>query len=356
MQRTVYLKTTDTCNLNCSHCFTNGNNPDRYFWDVLKTKDWIARYMQALPAQDTVHFEFHGGEPMLAPLEQLIDVRDFIRIYGQSASIGITTNLVYKLTDEKINFFVSLDGFASSWDKGIRFSNRKQEWLWHDNMVTVTEARKAVNKSSGLHVSVSRKFTQSDQKIAIRYFNQLGVSTVMFDRITFDGNAVNNQALFPTNKEINNWYLEMHKATVELEARSWFRNAALEDVYTKFEDGNASCGTFCRDCEERLFTVSANGKIGGCPNSASEESFGTIDQSIADLLMSSKRLDVMAKERSRNVKCFECPVFSYCGSDCHQLAWDGDICASPRELMKELAGIGAKVYPIKKIIPILSMK
>lgn len=354
MQRTVYLKTTDSCNLNCSHCFTSGNEVDRYFWQLPETRDWIQRYMDHIPQSDVVHFELHGGEPMLAPLEQLIEMRDFLRTFGSRVSIGITTNLVYKLTPEKIAFFVSMDGFGSSWDADIRFANRGQERLWQDNLLEVVNARRQAKKTSNLHVSVSRKFTEMDQESTTIFFGSLGVDKVMFDRITLDGNAVKNQTLFPTNQEINNWYLKMHEATKKLDARRWFFNAALEDVYAKFENGNARCGTFCRDCEERLFTISANGNIGGCPNSAQEQSFGHISQSLEELMASPKRLDVMAEERARNEKCFECPVFSYCGSDCHQLAWDGDICASPRELMKELAGIGAHVYPARKIIPIFA--
>lgn len=356
MQRTVYLKTTDTCNLNCSHCFTNGNNPDRYFWNVDKTKDWITRFMEALPEHDTVYFEFHGGEPMLAPLEQLVEVRDFIRTFGPRAGIGITTNLVYKLVPEMIDFFTSLDGFGTSWDPDIRFENDGQYKLWLNNLHKVVSFRKLIKKSITLHVSVSRKLTEMPQGELLKFYRNLEVTQVLFDRVTLDGNAKKYHTLFPSNQEINNWYLKMHEATTRLNARSWFRNSALEDVYAKFENGNTACGTFCRDCEERLFTLSANGNIGGCPNSAAELSFGTIDQSIEELFLSSKRLDVMAEERTRNSKCFECPVFSYCGSDCHQLAWDGDICASPRELMKELAGIGAHVYNTKKIILITQVK
>jgi len=29
-------------------------------------------------------------------------------------------------------------------------------------------------------------------------------------------------------------------------------------------------------------------------------------------------------------------VFMYCGGDCHQLAWQGDICGAPKSLMKLL--------------------
>lgn len=356
MQRTVYLKTTDTCNLNCSHCFTGGDRPPRYFWDLEKTKDWITRFMATIPESDGVHFEFHGGEPMLAPLEQLIEIRDFLRTFGADrVNIGITTNLVYKLSQEKIDFFHSLDGFGTSWDPDIRFANDKQYDLWRTNMAKMVEAQGY--KGVVLNVSVSRKVAQMDQKELIHFLRDTDAYKVLFDRITMNGNALEHTELFPTNQEINDWYLKMHEATEELDARSWFQNSALEDVYFKFEKGAAACGTFCRDCEERNITINADGTIGGCPNSAPEENFGDVNMAISDLFISAKRLDVMTSERMRNEKCFECPVFSYCGSDCHRLAWDGDICASPRQLMKKLAGLDYEYSnPVKrnKIIPIYS--
>ena len=94
------------------------------------------------------------------------------------------------------------------------------------------------------------------------------------------------------------------------------------------------------DCEQKIFTLNADGTIGGCPNSAPEDFYGHIDQNIVELLESPKRQHVIACELSRDPRCYECPVFMYCGGDCHQLEWEGDQCASARSLMinlKELA-------------------
>lgn len=354
MHRTVYLKTTDTCNLNCSHCFTGGSNTPRYLWRVDETLKWIKRFMDHVPTTDHVHFEFHGGEPMLAPLEQLIEVREFIRTFGSRVSVGITTNLVYKLTPEKLAFFGDLDGFATSWDPDIRFANNGQESLWRSNLSDVTNERVRYGKQTSVHISVSRKLTEMNQELLLKYYGTWGVDKLMFDRITLDGNAKKHDTLFPSNEEINNWYLKMHEATQKLDARGWFYNAALEDVYAKFERGMSNCGTFCRDCEERIITINADGTIAGCPNGAHTEIFGGIGMDIAHLMTTGARINLMTSERVRNEKCFECPVFQYCGSDCHRLAWDGDICASPRELMKELAGLEGKRYPTKRVIPIFA--
>ena len=50
--------------------------------------------------------------------------------------------------------------------------------------------------------------------------------------------------------------------------------------YDKFEKNFNKGGTFCRDCEEKLYTINADGTLSGCPNAAPEEQFGHINQDI----------------------------------------------------------------------------
>uniref|UniRef100_A0AAU7PFL0 Radical SAM domain-containing protein n=1 Tax=Burkholderia phage vB_BgluM-SURPRISE13 TaxID=3159457 RepID=A0AAU7PFL0_9VIRU len=354
MHRTVYIKTTEACNLNCKHCFTGGNSPKRDFLDVERTVDWVRRLFEHIDVKDHVHFELHGGEPFLLPVKQLKELTAGIRTWGPvKHSIGATTNLVYKLTDELLWFIRNdLESIGTSWDPGIRFANAKQENLWTDNMKRVVDVADVT-----LNVSVSRKLVEMNPQQLLMFLRDTGASKVQFERITQNGNALKNTNLFPTNAEINDWYLRLHNASEKLNAREWFYNAALEDVYAKFEKGNACSGTFCRDCEESIFTLNADGSIGGCANSAPEESFGHIDDDIGELFASPGRLDSIVKERVRNEQCYVCPVAAYCGGDCHRLAWEGDVCAAPRQLMKKLAGIPLDdaVLNTKRIIPIMQV-
>jgi radical SAM protein with 4Fe4S-binding SPASM domain len=360
MMRTVYVKTTEACNLNCKHCFTGGDRPPRTFLDLIKTEDWISRFADHISPDDEVHFELHGGEPFLAPVSTLKSIVSKIRATSlKYMSIGATTNLVYKLKDDLLDFIVNdLDSIGTSWDAGIRFANVKQEELWRKNLQTLTDK----NLKVVLNISVSRAVVEMDCEELIKFIRDTKCYKALFDRITPNGNANNHLELFPSNAEINDWYLRMHEATQKLDARKWFHNSILEDVYAKFENSFSACGTFCRDCEERNITLNADGSIGGCPNSAPEEFFGHIDMSIEELFSTSKRVDVMVKERTRNEHCYTCPVFSYCGSDCHRLAWEGDVCASPRRLMMRLANIDDSSEPrpskpvrvFKNIIPIFS--
>lgn len=351
MAKLVYLKTTEGCNLNCSHCFTNGTSGARDLWNVEKVTSWINRFIAAT-GDERVHFEFHGGEPMLAPVEQLALVRDVIRSHS-TATVGITTNLVYKLTEERKEFLLSLDSVATSWDSGIRFANDKQEQLWRDNLKVLTDAGKALT----INISVSKAVVNMDQKKLLLFLRDTHCTNVQFERITHNGNAVGNIDLFPTNQEINKWYMDIHEATEQLGARDWFNNTALESVYAKFENGANRAGTFCRNCEESLFTINPDGSIAGCPNGAANDRFGNIDHSIEDLLSSRCRVDLIVKEKIRNHNCFGCPVYQYCGGDCHRLAWDGDVCASPKQLMIKLAGLESEYSPApinkKVFIPVV---
>lgn len=352
MHRTVYIKTTEACNLNCKHCFTGGNSPKREFLDVERTIGWVRRALDISELRDHWHFELHGGEPFLLPVKQLIELVKGIRTWGPvEQSIGATTNLVYKLTDDLLWFCVDeLDSIATSWDAGIRFSNEKQYSLWRNNLKKLTQ-----RKDVTLNVSLSKATVDMPAEELILFLKDTGCKRILFDRITLDGSAVQHQNLFPTNEEINDWYLRLHEATEKLGAREWFHNAALEDVYAKFENNNSCSGTFCRDCEERLFTINADGTIAGCPNSAPSEAFGHIDDEIADLLLAPGRITTIAEERVRNPACYSCDVFAVCGSDCYRLSWQGDVCAAPRQLMRKLSGLPYEQGESKRIIPIIAV-
>jgi hypothetical protein len=80
--------------------------------------------------------------------------------------------------------------------------------------------------------------------------------------------------------------LVLHQQITKHNARSWFDNELIETVYEKFEKGFTDSGTFCRDCEQKIFTINADGTISGCPNSAPEFSYGTINDDIQTIINS----------------------------------------------------------------------
>jgi len=348
----IYLKTTETCNLNCKHCFTNGSNGSKIYWNHTKVSDWLKRLQKALPDAPHVHLDFHGGEPFLADIETLQYVYDNCKDLWKSQSWGVTTNLTFKLTQEIIDFIQGplKNRVGTSWDPDIRFANPKQYDLWRKNVQTLVNLGVDIK----LFVSVTRGTIAIQPIELLEWVKDLGVKELALERLTMNGSARQNLDIFPTNIQQDKWFLEMHHQSELVGARSWFDNEFLESVYSKFESGFTGSGTFCRDCEEKLFTLNADGTIAGCPNSAPEAFFGHIDQDIQELLNSPQRLENIACERSRDPRCYTCEVFQYCNSDCHQLEWQNDVCGAPKSLMYYLAEINSSVK--KKFISIKEEK
>jgi radical SAM protein with 4Fe4S-binding SPASM domain len=347
----IYLKTTETCNLNCKHCFTSGTSGAKIYWDHLKVADWLTRLSKETASSSHVHLEFHGGEPFLADLDTMQYVYDTCQDLWNSQSWGITTNLTFKLTEDKIKFIQGPLGnrVGTSWDPDIRFASPKQYDLWRKNVETLVNLGVTVK----LFVSVTKGTVAMEPIDLLEWVRDLGVTELALERLTGNGNALLHPEIFPTNLEQDAWFLKMHEQSQQADARTWFDNEFLETIYSKFETGFNGGGTFCRDCEEKLFTLNADGTISGCPNSAPEQQFGHLDDDIQTLLYSPKRIENIACERSRDPRCYECPVFQYCGGDCHQLEWQDNVCGAPKSLMRALAGINThrknKIIAIKEI-------
>ena len=190
----VYIKTTETCNLNCSHCFTSGINGRKIYFDAKKTATWCNELDNG---NNEIHFEYHGGEPMLAPME---DIMEFYNItkdhWDDRCTHGITTNLVYKLKQEHIDFFkecVTGGYVGTSWDPNIRFANEKQRELWENNVKRLVSEGILIK----CFISVSTDVVKMHPLEIADYMHSLGVTEISYERLTHNGNAELNPAIFP---------------------------------------------------------------------------------------------------------------------------------------------------------------
>lgn len=343
----VYLKTTETCNLNCDHCFTSGSKGAKIYFNP----DTSFRFMDNLFSSKNFKYKrilFHGGEPMLAPIEDMRKFHSSIKSKYPETKFGIQTNLVYNLNNQKLKFLNDLfieEGMGTSWDHDIRFSSIKQRLLWESNVRTLV----AEGHNISVMVSISKSLVKDLEPVdVIQYLADLGVQHVLFERITSNGNAVLNPEIQPQNKDLDAWLLRMYEQTIEFNLNDRIHNMFLDEIATTYVSRIHS-GNRCRNCEQSLITINADGTISGCPNSAPEEFWGNINWSIEDNLKSKKRLHTIACELKRNDNCLTCPVNSICNGDCHRLPWQGDICAAPKSLMIKMKNEN-KIKDYEKLI------
>jgi radical SAM protein with 4Fe4S-binding SPASM domain len=330
----VYLKTTETCNLNCKHCFTSGSKGAKIFFNPDKTIDFLYRLKRDKPDINGVRILFHGGEPMLAPARDILKIIDIMDGAFQDTSFGIQTNLTYRINDERMKVFDRLKpyGIGASWDYDIRFSNETQKQLFEANSMMLSSR----GHDMTLAVCMSEKLIKEcEPKEIMKYAKDLGYKHILFERITGHGNAVDNPGIKPSNKDQDTWMEQMWDDYISLGGSSYIHNMLMEEVAEAVVN-REHIGNRCRDCEQSLITINADGTLAGCPNTAPKDYWGSIDQSINDNLRSKKRLKTIACEVSRDPRCINCPVFDVCNGDCHQLEWEGDICGAPKSLMKKL--------------------
>ena len=331
-QKTIYLKTTGSCNLNCKHCFSGGKNGDKTQFDPVVTAKWVNEFIQKYPTSDH-HIEFHGGEPFLVPVNQLILFADHFKDLP-NVTMCANSNLTFKLNDDLVEFIKNYLGsnIGTSWDHWIRFGNEKQLNLWKSNVKKL----KAEGVYIHLKVSISKELLEMTADWFLDQIESFGVDEIALERITLSGNASDNLNIFPDNEKQDNWYLSLYKRYKERNLN--FNIKTLDVIEEKLKMGLVKVDTNCRNCEQNLVTINSNGTLGGCPNVASEHKHSTITKSVEEFLVSDGRVDEIVKELDFNLNCVHCDVFDLCGGDCHRLPWQGNRCGGLKNTLRYLTG------------------
>lgn len=332
----IYLKTTDTCQLNCDHCFTNGRNGKKGFFDPERTVSFLRRLKEYRPNLRTGNISFHGGEPMLCPTDKMFETWNGAKDLWPTVWWSVQTNLTYKMKSDMRDVFEKIcqKTIGTSWDYNIRWPKKQTEQIWRDNV------KELIKDGHNITVMVSLSGDLVREKEPIEIIDDmagLGIQHINFERVTENGNALQNvsNGILPTNQELDHWFLKMWDQCEQAQSYKYIDNMFFDSILSSFVFQTYS-GCRCRQCEQKVLTLNADGTIGGCPNSAVENTFGRIDDDIFSLMHSEGRICNIQKEAIRNPVCASCDVYDICNGDCHQLSWQDDVCAAPKSLMTHL--------------------
>lgn len=341
---TLYIRTTDTCQLDCEHCFTSGSKGQKVFFDVAKTINFIKGLKSSYPNIPYVKILLHGGEPLLCDPKDIIDLWKECKDLWERQEWSIQTNLTLKL-NEKHEFIlkeICEGSFGTSWDKDIRWTTSAQKELWRRNVKRLTNEGSEIT----VMVSINASVAQTRPIEILREMRDLGVDHVLFEKITEHGNAgrLNRNLpdssrerarIAPSNEEVNRFFFWMFEDAVKYRYHEWINNITLSDLFSGFKVGDG-ISTHCRDCEQSILTITASGRVSGCPNTANDYTFGKIEDEIDQSLASPVRVSRIVDEIDNDPRCYSCDFFSVCKGGCHQLEWEGDECPSPKNLFREI--------------------
>ena len=330
----IYIKTTESCNLKCKHCYINDFRKDKRIFDCYETMNWIDSYIKEFNI-DTNQLVvcFHGGEPFLAPLSNIEYCCKKLKEIGIKY-ITATSNLCFNIREDFINlvknYFMDLDGnplIKTSWDYFIRFDNDKQEELWEENV------KELVSNGINVHVNIcltSKLIREVSTFSLLKKLNSLKVSGINFERLT--SNTTVNVDLIPDYKEQNLWLNQFY-----IDNKDTYRIPVtmFDTIRETIRSGNLF-GCNQRHCMEKVITINADGSIGGCPNTSLINKFSSIEKEPSDLRKNSCRLCLIKKEQEKNPKCFLCSFYQFCNGDCHQLEWKDGICPAPISIYQQI--------------------
>ena len=126
--KTIVLKPTMACNLNCKYCYESRHNEGKYLgtgFSAEKLRGWILRFAKIFP-QSQILWMFHGGEPLVTGIDYfkkfIAALREANKTFDVNYQFAIQTNATLlnedwiKLMDDNIDLMservvsVSLDG------------------------------------------------------------------------------------------------------------------------------------------------------------------------------------------------------------------------------------------------------
>ncbi len=121
-QINTLIKPTHQCNMRCKYCFSEKYGYDNLILDITSLKKYLFLLSQKF---QHVNIVWHGGEPLLAPLDFYAEIYDYCSKMNSKFTYSLQTNGTL-LNRENISFFkkhnthigLSFDGISNEFSRG----------------------------------------------------------------------------------------------------------------------------------------------------------------------------------------------------------------------------------------------
>lgn len=305
----IYIKVTESCNLQCKHCYNPYLNCEI---DYDSVKFFLSKINNIVKHN---YFILHGGEPLMANQDKIIDL---INSFPNN-KWRISTNLCYEMTSKRLQILSKMSEIRVSFDVGIRFNNIKNLLQWKKN---VTYLSKKLKYPLFFNICLTKQLLQHKPLHILKMLDSFKVKIFSLERITLSGNAINNKDIIPTYEEIDNWLCELYK---DLKYFPDIKCLSIESIKMGIYHHFEHC--YGKQCCCQTLTINSNGTIGNCPNDARINIIGNLNDDPNFILMK-----IWNKKHIIKQKCLKCDHYDKCRGWCEQMDWQGDICPYPFKL------------------------
>lgn len=322
----IYVKTTNECQLKCEHCYNTVSPFKGTMIDNVVQQ--TIQFIKEKAKDNNCLVIFHGGEPMMGGIDKIQTIIKSLETI-ENIKFTITTNLMYKITDDHIKLFekmATMSGknlVSTSWDYKIRFANNEQEQLWENNVKLLLKHN--INVAPIVSITSLLINETTPYEILLK-FKDMGITRMNFERLTETGRASDNKSLKALNKDVDEWLYQAYITAKELDVVVSLFDGLKQAIFD-----NNFVGCRKRECQKNVITINPDGTIAGCPN-CSNNIYGNIDGRYNEQLFNKFAL----KEEIKSNDCYLCDLYEYCNGDCFQLQWDKTGCPALKKIIKSM--------------------
>lgn len=310
----IYIKTTEKCNLRCKHCYNGIHNGKLDYARVALFLNKINNIC------NNNYFIFHGGEPLLGNITEMQNLVDTF----PDNKWRITSNLSFDLSSSMKTLLNSMDEIRTSFDIGIRFSKLSSLLTWMKNVKDLSKS----NKNIVLICCLTKTLIQHSPSQILSMAKHLGIKKLMFERISYTGDAEKNNIHSANYNEIDNWLCEMYKIQ---DTGYKIRISEFENIIAGITNNMSNYRGI--ECCQSTLTINSDNTIGRCPNNARKFIVGNLDSSVNNIISQK-----VCTCYTINNHCLECDYYERCHGGCASQTWQDNTCPYPKKLSDLIYG------------------
>ncbi len=347
--KSVIIKVTNECNLQCKYCFVSDSVPRRTVINEAIV-ELLLKELERVSSEETIHLVWHGGEPTLAGGEFFCRVKALqagrekrFENYIQTNGTLITDELIETLHNNGFNIGLSLDGPSSLND---------QNRIDRNGAGSFQRVSKAIQKLrkrgifSGILATIAKH--NVDRAEELYNFCREQEIRLKLSPLYRAGRAIHNiDALAITPEEYTRFLNQLAGLWLE-DARPVFINP-IEALFLGTFAGSKiqrDC-SFTANCHREFFAIGPTGDLYPCGlfQGLEEFKYGNIfDMAIDEI----KQTAVFARLEHRSEaiasRCQPCDLYEICYGGCpfQALTGTGDLnkeapqCTPYREVISEM--------------------